>query len=164
MAVENLTAQRLRELLHYDPETGLFTRRIAHYGHPAGSAIGSTHNVGYVRLHVDGRSYLAHRLAWLYMTGEWPEQQVDHRDGDRANNRFENLRDVTRSVNFQNQRRARGNNKHSALLGAFKKRDRWESRIKVDGAYIRLGTFRTAEEAHTAYIEAKRRLHPGCTI
>lgn len=164
MAGSDLTAQRLRDLLHYDPETGCFTRRIAHYGSPAGARVGSRHNEGYIRLHVDGRSYLCHRLAWLYVTGAWPTHDIDHLNGNRSDNRFANLRGVTRAVNLQNQRLVRSNNKHSSLLGAFKKRGRWESKIRVDGAYRHLGVFDTPEEAHAAYVAAKRRLHPGCTI
>lgn len=159
-----LTAERLRELLHYDPATGFFTnsarRKKVRVGERAGYFDPST---GYIVLCIDRAHYYGHRLALLYMTGSWPVDMVDHRDGDRTNNVFTNLRDATRLLNQQNMRRASVCSS-SGLLGAYRKRERWESKIRVDGSVIHLGVFGTAEEAHVAYVAAKRKHHPGCTI
>lgn len=109
----DLTAERLRKLLHYDPETGEFTRlhdRGKRF--KAGSVSGCLdHSTGYWRVRIDDCLYHGHRLAFLYMTGEWPKHEVDHMNGRRSDNRWSNLRDVASSVNQQNQRRARADNK-----------------------------------------------------
>lgn len=164
MAKANLTAARLRELLHYCPETGIFTncapRKKIRVGEVAGTIDKAS---GYVILGIDRRHHYGHRLAFLYVTGTWPSQLIDHRDGDRSNNRWTNLRDEPRSINQQNMRGAAAGSA-SGLIGAFKKRNRWESRIRVGAKTIRLGTFATARAAHDAYVVAKREHHPGCTI
>lgn len=159
-----ITAERLRELLHYDPATGIFTNIAPRKKIVVGSVAGSLdQESGYWMIGLDRRRYYAHRLAWLYVTGEWPSQLIDHRDGNRASNVFTNLRDAERAINQQNLRNPLPGTA-SGLMGAFKKRNRWESRVRVFGQVIRLGTFDTAEEAHAAYIEAKRKYQPGCTI
>lgn len=159
-----LTAQRLRELIAYDPETGLFTNRAARkkiqIGDPAGGVDKST---GYIVIGMDRESYYGHRLAYLYMTGEWPAELVDHKDGIKTNNAWSNLRPATRRINQENQRHATKISA-SGLLGAYRKRNKWQSAIQVKGKIIRLGTFDTALQAHTAYVKAKRELHAGCTI
>jgi hypothetical protein len=164
-----LTAERLRELLHYDPETGVFTWRVtsgkANNGAPAGW-IGSSDGVRQVVLiGISHRNYKAHRLAWLHTYGAWPVGVIDHINGDPLDNRISNLRDTSQQVNSQNQRRARSDSK-SGLLGAYwDERDRcWKSHIKADGRLKWLGRFDTPEEAHAAYLAAKRKLHEGCTI
>lgn len=162
--MSKITSDRLRELLHYSPETGVFTNISPRKKILVGSIAGSLdQDSGYWMIGLDRRRYYAHRLAWLYMTGEWPEQMIDHLDGNRANNVFANLRDVERAINQQNMRHPLPGTA-SGLLGAFKKRDRWESKVRAFGQVIRLGTFDTAEEAHAAYLQAKRKHQPGCTI
>ena len=160
-----LTHARLLELLHYDPLTGHFTWRVKRSQNVlAGDRGGHLHVKGYVRIGVAGGSYWAHRLAWLYMTGEWPVGQVDHIDGNRTNNAFANLRDVPQTINMQNQRVGRADSTHP-LLGVGK--PRWggfRARIKVNGREQWLGTFSTPEAAHEAYVAAKRQFHPGCTL
>jgi hypothetical protein len=160
-----LTAARLRELLIYDESTGKFTRNmrkgIAGKGTPVR---GLTNRAGYSMLCVDKCSYPAHRLAWLYVHGEWPKQVIDHINGDRLDNRISNLRDVSTKINLQNVRAARSTNKESKLLGAHKNGNKWASHIETDGKLRYLGTFLTPEEAHAAYLVAKRELHAGCTI
>ena len=164
MAKPILTAERLRELLHYDQETGLFTVKIA-TGHRSrlGSQPGNPRPGDYLRIGLEGRLYPAHRLAWLYMTGEWPKAYIDHINGVKDDNRWVNLRDVSNAMNAQNVYRARKNSK-SGFLGVVQKGDRWGSQIGVNGSFTWLGMFDTPEEAHTAYLEAKRQLHEGCTI
>jgi hypothetical protein len=154
-----LTAERLRELLHYDPETGVFTRIARVRGTRPGAVAGSMTSKGYRQVRIDGRQYQAHRLAWLYMTGEWPADQIDHRDGDPANNRFDNLRAATHAENQQN--RAPPKNSTSGLIGASwqQRSRRWVAQIDAGGRQVYLGLFDTPEEAHAAYLSAKARLH-----
>ena len=160
---KELTSERLRELLHYEPSTGSFTWRKAWPRMPVGSLAGHRTGLGYWRIKVEGGNYLAHRLAWLYMTGHWPPGDIDHIDTDSLNNRWENLRSVTEHENLQNQRRAHRNNK-VGVLGVSKFSWGCVSRIRVNGRDVRLGTFATVEEAHQAYLAAKRLHHPGNTL
>lgn len=160
-----LTQSRLRELLQYDPETGVFVsaRDAGRWGRiRAGTPVGWC-ECGYWTIHVEGRKYRAARLAWLYMTGTWPAGVVDHRDGDKTNNRFGNLRDVTVAVNTQNQRRAPVTNK-LGLLGVTKHQGRYRAVIQAGGKSKHIGAFDTPEGAHEAYVAAKRQLHEGCTL
>jgi hypothetical protein len=162
--MNELTAQRLRELLHYDPETGLFTRLVVTCNKvKIGDVAGSLHYSGCLNIRVEGKIYQAHRLAWLYMTGAWPTSDIDHMNGRRADNRFCNLRDVERVVNNENQRSAKRSNK-TGLLGANPWQGRFMSQIQVRGKKIYLGMFDTAEEAHAAYLKAKRIHHEGNTL
>jgi hypothetical protein len=149
-----LTAERLREVLSYDPETGLFTwlaptsNRIA-AGKRAGHVNASD---GYVRIELDHTLHGAHRLAWLYVTGEWPACLIDHRDMNRANNRWSNLRAATKSQNAANARAWAKPNPDRPRGAYFDKRDgRWFSAIKHNGKTYRLGRFATSEEAAAAY-------------
>lgn len=159
-----VTEKRLRELLHYDPETGIFTRIVGKGGKPSGSVSGKKTLGGYWQIKVDHISYRAHRLAWLYVYGKWPANMIDHIDGNPLNNSISNLRDVTRSVNVQNVKRARANNK-LGLLGVSRNRNKFQAAIKTeDGKRHYLGTYQTPELAHEAYLSAKRKLHQGCTI
>lgn len=165
MAANDLTAQRLRELLHYDPETGVFTRKACYSKLWLGAIAGTLTAHKYVTIRIDGYRVKAHRLAWLYVTGSWPENFIDHINGIRFDNRFANLRDVTASVNSQNIKKARGNSGHGVLgVGRQSTGTTWIARIRVGGVAHYLGNFPTAEDAHAAYVEAKRRLHEGCTI
>ena len=167
MAANDLNAARLRELLHYDPETGIFTNRIKRSRKiVAGQAAGSINKIlRYVVIGIDGDTWLAHRLAFLWITGEWPKGKADHRAGDRANNRWANLRDLTHAANIQNVTTARRNNT-SGMLGASrdKRGGKWRAAIVVNYKQVHIGTYSTAELAHAAYVEAKRRLHPGNTM
>lgn len=170
MAKADLTAQRLRELLKYYPETGVFTRLVSRRCGTAepGDVAGSKRNSeGYLAFMVDRKTYQAHRLAWLYMTGKWPNALIDHINGVKSDNRLCNLREATVSMNKQNMRKARADCVNSGLMGAYLDRrngGRWFSNITANGKRKHLGYFLTPQEAHAAYIEAKRRLHPGCTI
>lgn len=158
-----LTAARLKELLRYTKRTGLFTWRVNRTrGVRAGDVAGCTTSQGYITICIAGKQYRAHRLAWLYTTGEWPKNEIDHRNGVRNDNRWRNLRDVTRLINAQNQLRPHPNNKDSKLLGVFRQNkghSRWRARICVAGKRINLGSFSTKEEASAAYTAAKQQHH-----
>lgn len=162
MSSRDLTAETLREYLNYDPETGVFTR-IKSTTRPGrvGAVAGAEDSRGHIQVRVLGKLYLAHRLVWLYVHGVWPTYQIDHINGVRSDNRLSNLREVSASVNQQNQRRPRSVNPY---LGVTKRHDKWRARITVEGRLTQLGTFDTPEEARDAYLEAKRKLHAGCTI
>lgn len=169
MAKEILTAERLRELVSYDSENGIFTRRFRTSNRCSQDGRADKLWVGKqkrLRVHLDGIYYWSHRLAWLYVYGAWPVGQVDHKNGDATDNRIDNLRDVTSGVNSQNLHSAHPNNRYSGLLGVswHAKTKKWSARIQVDGKQTSLGLHFTPQEAHLAYVEAKRKLHIGCTI
>lgn len=151
-----LTADRLREVLRYSPSTGEFHWRImCSARRPAGMLAGDKKKgSGYILIGVDGCRYRAHRLAWLYMTGEWPKQQVDHKDRNRSNNKWENLREASQQQNSANMRRP----SRSGLKGVFSRTPtRWIASIAVDRRTIYLGTFTTAEQASAAYTAAAKK-------
>lgn len=161
-----ITAERLREVLDYEPGTGLFRWKVRTSNRiSVGDVAGSLHKpTGYVFLFVDGGLIKAHRAAWLYLHGELP-LEIDHINGRRADNRIANLRDVSRSVNQQNLRAARGDTS-SGLLGVswHEGKKKWRAQIKTAGRIRFLGYRHSPDEAHALYVEAKRRLHAGCTI
>ena len=153
----SLTAKKLRSLLHYNPGTGVFIWLVAKKGHRAGLPAGADHNRGYRTITVNGAAYLAHRLAWLYMTGEWPKHLIDHKDGDKKNNRWENLREATPRQNGQN--RGAQKNSKSGVKGVSWSllHGKWTARIKAGGVYRNLGYFSTIDAAADAYNEAAQR-------
>lgn len=163
-----LTLILVKEILDYNPETGLFTWKIptakcVSVGDLAGSL--KAQSAGYVNINIFQRRYGAHRLAWFYMTGEWPKFEIDHINGCRSDNRFANLRDVTRQVNAQNLKKGRSN---TGLLGVSyvmrRGKGSYRAGIKANNKSINLGNYSTAEAAHAVYLEAKRRLHQGNTL
>jgi hypothetical protein len=157
-----LTQARLHELLSYDPETGIMTRRV-NKGHIKAGQVAGNPTRGYLQLMIDGHMTFVHRFIWLYVYGKWPDGNIDHIDGNRSNNRLSNLRDVSQAMNIQNERKPRSNNK-SGFLGVKANRGLWKAEISIDGKTKFLGRFKTPEEAHQVYVEAKRKLHPGCTL
>ena len=159
-----ITAARVRELLHYDPETGVFTWKVKHTTRSVpGMQPKAKDEMGYGLIVVDGFRLKTHRLAWLYVTGEWPKQSLDHMDGDPSNNRYANLRDIPQSHNTQNMRGATKRSL-SGFLGVSPHKARFRARIRVNRKLIHLGAFATPEEAYSVYLEAKRKLHAGNTL
>lgn len=118
---------------------------------------------GYVVLSFKNRQMYAHRVMWLLVYGHWPTGDLDHINGNKQDNRIENLRVASRLVNNQNLHKAKSPSK-CGLLGVEKNHNGWRARIRVGGKRIGLGTFKTPEEAHETYIKAKRELHDGCSI
>lgn len=164
MAKKDLSPARLREILSYDANTGIFTRLIHGRGRrPSGHGAGGDNGVGYTVIQVDGCQYRAHRLAFLYMLGRWPLAEVDHIDGARSNNAWSNLRDVTNTENTHNQRSAHRNNQ-IGILGVKRSGNKFTSAIGLNGVQKHLGTFNTADEAHQAYVARKREIHQAATI
>jgi hypothetical protein len=156
MAVE-LTIARLKELLHYDPETGVFTRKKAVSGNSVGQVVGHTRPDGYVSIRIDYRPYLAHRLAWLYMTGGWPAANIDHQNRTPSDNRWTNLRPANQSQNISNTK-FRSNNT-SGFKGVSRSGKKWAACVKKDYKTHHLGLFDDPAAAHNAYIAAAKALH-----
>jgi hypothetical protein len=152
-----VTRARLRALLRYDRETGEFNwlkprgRKIR-----AGDLAGSLTEDGYRRIWIEGRHYRAHRLAWLYMTGECCPLLIDHRDGNPSNNRWSNLRKVTLSQSSANRRLHRNN--VCGLKGVSRKGSGWRATIHKNRRKHYLGVFPTPQAAHAAYAKAARKL------
>jgi hypothetical protein len=163
MSNTNLTAEEVRRLFNYDPDTGIFTRLVNRHRFKAGEVAGAKSDDGYINIKIRTKTYKAHRLAWLYVYGLFPSLQVDHINGIRSDNRISNLREVSHSGNTQNQKEAQRSNK-SGFLGVSPNNRRWKATIAVHGEYKYLGTFDTPELAHQAYLDAKRSLHATCTI
>jgi HNH endonuclease len=165
--METLTQQRANELLAYCKESGSLTRKVSlSRSVKVGDAAGFSHPTKkYISLYIDGKRYKAHRVVWLMHHGEWPKQQLDHINGDKTDNRLENLRDVSCSVNAQNKRTVSIKNT-SGLLGVswMKAANKYRAQLQVSGKPLYLGLFESKEAAHDAYLKAKRELHEGCTI
>lgn len=166
MRIPTFTHSELLESLSYDPMTGVFlwkqTRRRTEIGKPAGT----TDFYGRRIICKDKQRYFAHRLAWFYVHGEFPDKDIDHINGDHSDNRISNLRLATHAENMQNHRKARSDSK-SGLAGVYKapgKRLGWYAEIRTNGKKTYIGYFETKELAHNAYLQEKRRQHPFCTV
>lgn len=159
--MRKITQSELRDLLHYSEDTGEFTWRYDRPGQPlAGSIAGCTTSEGYIRICVNKRYYLAHRLAWLYMFGEWPAEQVDHINQIKSDNRRVNLRSVTHAENMQNRMQSKTSisGYHGVYPTASGKK--WMAKIRHNKKIILLGIFTDPLLAHERYLAAKAELHP----
>jgi HNH endonuclease/AP2 domain len=154
-----LTAERLRQLLDYDPETGIFRWRIARQGVRVGAAAGSLNGRGYRQTQIDGQLYPAHRLAWLYVYGEWPTIDIDHINGIQGDNRLANLRLATKSQNRANARRHKNNTSGYEGVYLDRRNGRFLAQIGFNGHRKYLGLFDTPELAHQAYCAAAQKYH-----
>lgn len=161
-----VTADRVREVLDYDPDTGLFTWRIRPTARKewntvfAGKIAGGLHKQGYWAIRIDEWTYLAHRLVWLYVHGCWPTDQLDHINMMRLDNRLCNLREATSSDNGCNRPMKAGNRTGLKGVDFHKTAGRWRARICKQGCHVHLGHFDTPEEAAEAYTSAVS-LHHG---
>lgn len=153
-----LTQKYLKEILSYDEETGIFSW-IRKKNGVKQSPAGTRENVGRRKIGIDRKQYFAHRLAWLYVYGEWPKLEIDHIDGNNDNNAIKNLRDVSRSVNMQNLKRSKKNNGCGVLGISFRDNKKWVAQIGVNKKVIHIGRFDTKDEAKAAYLAAKRIFH-----
>jgi hypothetical protein len=155
----SIEADRLRELLAYDPHTGLFRWRVTRTKARAGAIAGYVKSDGYVSLCVEGRAYFAHRLAWLHVHGQWPAACIDHINRDRGDNRISNLREATISQNGCNRLGAADSK--SGVKGVWfdASRNRWTACIQLRGRTKQIGRFKTKEDAAAAYERAATELH-----
>ena len=149
------------EHIRYVAETGLFFWSVSDRGITSGKPAGSATKYGYRAIKLGRISYRAHRLAWFLTHGSWPTGEVDHINGDRTDNRLSNLRVVDRAGNAQNQRRAHVDNLSCGLLGVTwnKQHKRWQAKLQARKARHHVGYFDAPQEAHDAYLAAKRILH-----
>lgn len=156
-----VSLDRLREILTYDPDTGVFVSLVCRKTLKVGQILGTTvDRYGYASIGIDGTHYLIHRLAWFYVHGEWPDGQIDHINGIKLDNRIANLRVVDALTNCQN-RHFPEKNARVSLLGVSIVGKRYQALIGVAGKNRYLGMYDTPEAAHEAYLAAKRQLHPG---
>lgn len=151
-----LTVSRLKDILQYCPDTGVFRFKVRRGRIPAGSIAGTYHRGGYVIIRIDYFLYRAHRLAWLYMTGGWPKR-IDHKDLNKHNNRWSNLREATSSENLANQAAPKTNTSGYKGVTWHRQRRRWQAGIQVNGRHKHLGLFADPEEAHSAYVVAAQK-------
>lgn len=158
-----LTQARLKKLLEFNADTGIFYRKMsASRRHPSPwlKQCRTKTVKGYVSVFVDGKKYAAHRLAWLWMTGKLPLDQVDHIDANKSNNAWDNLREATNAQNQANTGPRKNN--RVGLKGAHyqSQMNCWTARITVNGKRHFLGLFDEPEAAHAAYCDAVKRLNP----
>ncbi len=155
MAKINVTANRLRELFHYDGQTGLFTRRVSVGKTKVGDVLHCLDKDGYIQVMIDRGKYKVHRLAWLYVHGSWPKAHIDHINGNPADNRIANLREASDAQNQQNRSTKNGS------VGTWfdKGRGIWSARIVLNRKTTHLGWFASQELAHAAYLSAKMQMH-----
>lgn len=154
-----ITQERLKELLSYDPLTGVFLWRGGQKKTVAGTVAGTVDKDGYIIICADQKLYRAHRLAWLWMTGDWPKGQIDHKDLVKTNNQFSNLRDATKSQNMWNLKCR--SNSATGIKGVQydARRGLYYAKITANGRKTWLGYHKTADAAAAAYRTASTEQH-----
>jgi hypothetical protein len=157
---EDLTRDQLLDRLNYDQQSGAFTWRNAK-SRPdlEGKKAGYVDAQGYVRIQLRGVDFAAHRLAWFYMTGNWP-QEIDHINGERSDNRWQNLREADRLINTQN-RVTKASSSGYVGVSRYNKSGMWKAQIAVNRQKFFLGSFADPKDAHDAYLKAKADMHVG---
>lgn len=156
-----LSQSELKEVIHYDPLTGVFTRiKKTSNSVKTGNLAGCfDKGNGYIRIRVNSKLYQAHRLAWLYMMGEFPKQMIDHKDGNKTNNAFSNLREADSSQNALNSKILATNKSGYKGVGFHKKTGMWRARAVLNKVVHYLGLFETAQLAANAYKEFAEKNH-----
>lgn len=162
--ISRLTAESLRDRIAYDCDTGEFVWLKTPQHSYVGTIANRMNKKGYEVVRIWGHPFSAHRLAWLYVTGSWPSGDIDHINGDSSDNRFSNLRCVDNQINRENLRKSHGDSVTQYLGVSRHGKSGFQARIRVKGKTIFLGTHKTPEAAHMAYLNAKRTHHQGCTI
>jgi len=155
-----VTQRDVKDTFEYDPDTGVCTWKIYRLKAAPGEPIDEryVYKDGYIVISLKNKAHMLHRLIWLWMTGDWPKNQIDHLNGDKLDNRWENLKDVTQHQNLCNK-------------GAYKKespeptgvrkegKNTWSAILTVQGTQMNLGRFDDPEKAHNAYLQAKLLFH-----
>jgi hypothetical protein len=152
-----ITQERLKQLLHYDPDTGVFTRIQSNRADRLGKQPGSRNTKGHVQIRLDGTLYVAHRLAWLYTNGEFPVNQLDHIDGDKTNNKIANLREATNKQNQENVPLQVNNTSGYRGVSFDKRLKKFRAYVCHNRQQITLGFFVTSELAAAAAKNARDR-------
>lgn len=155
MSKDSIPSQsRLKELFHYSPSRGHLIRKKAVRGANKGALAGCLKDSGYIVVCVDRKHHRAHRLIWLYVTGEWPAQDLDHINGNRADNRWDNLREATRSQNLGNSKPRSTNTSGYKGVTFDKGRNKWRAQITHNYKVHQLGRFDSKDEAARVYDRA----------
>jgi len=158
--MKTLSQKTLKELLHYDPDTGALTWKYRHREYFEslksfrsfnirwrGREAGTTNRNGYVDIDIFGKKYRSSRLIWFYMHGRWPKDQIDHINHIRDDNRFINLREATNQINSHNQKLAKNNTSGHCGVGWYKPNNKWQAGIMISHEQIYLGRFDSIEAA-----------------
>lgn len=146
---------KLRAKVTYDTSTGNITDNIT------GKVLGGNTANGYKSIGLFGKRYLQHRIAWLLVTGSWPEHQIDHINGDRSDNRWVNLRQCTNALNNQNFKKLRCTNT-SGHRNVFAHKGAWMVQLKLDGKAVYIGRFADKDEAIKEAARARKEMMPFC--
>lgn len=160
---DSVSISRVRALLEYNEIDGGLVWKVRVSNIQKGQIAGTKNGTKYRQIRIDGKVVMEHRLVWFHVNGEWPKGEIDHINGETCDNRIENLRDVSGGVNMQNLRSPRSTNK-VGLLGVTQVGKRFRATIRLNYVAKYLGMYDTPEQAHDAYLNAKRLLHVGCTI
>jgi hypothetical protein len=157
-----LTQQELMTILNYDPNTGLFRWKyqIGNGKRIPNAIAGSKKKDGYIYIGVNGKVYKAHRLAWLYVTGSWPSNTIDHINGIKDDNRFNNLRDIEHRFNVQNISVPKNNTTGYTGVSWHKASQKWLAKIRINHKAIHLGIFDNINDAIAARKTAEQQYHP----
>ncbi|MCD8514634.1 MAG: HNH endonuclease [Burkholderiaceae bacterium] len=160
-----VSVQRLRELFDYDDEAGVLYWKVSYGKAFKGNRAGYVNASGYMTVGLIGEKFRVHRIVWAVVHGAWPKHVIDHIDGNKLNNRIENLRSVSASVNMQNIRKPTKANT-SGYLGVYwsQRRGGWMASLSTAGKQTRWGPYKTAERASEKYLTKKREMHEGCTL
>lgn len=159
-----LSAENVHQVFDYK-NGGLFWRKsLTGKSRIAGKEAGCLNQDGYVVIEVANKGIGAHRIVWLMHHGAWPKGEIDHLNGIRHDNRIENLRDVAHITNSENRRTSMNDSKTGVLGVTEFKGGKYRARIRSNGILVSLGIFDTVEQAHASYVDAKRKLHAGCTL
>lgn len=158
-----ITQQRLKDLFHYNPDTGVFVRKVSTCNRvKVGDTPGTKTKPGYIVMYVDANRHMAHRLAWLYVYGTFPSKEIDHINGVGTDNRISNLREASSAENKQNLHIHRKQNK-LGVLGVSKSRGKFMAELQVNGVRALRKRFDLLEDAVFAYSQAKKKFHPFAT-
>jgi hypothetical protein len=155
-----LTQKELKKYLNYNPKTGVFLWKCSRGHRMKGDIAGCRATVGYWQIMLHKKYYLAHRLAWLYMTGSMPKHHIDHIDMDKLNNKISNLREATSKENAMNRTCAKNSKSGRKGVSWNKASGKWMVFIKLDGKNRNLGSFDDIEEAAAAYAKSAKKHYP----
>lgn len=158
--MKSLTIDRLKELVSYDPITGLFSR-LKDFNNNArvDSKVGHQRCDNYIQIRIDSSFYLAHRLAWFYMNGKWPDKLIDHINGNRSDNRLCNLREATLEQNKHNELLRKTNSSGAKGVSWDKRRQKWNAKVWSNNKCYNLGCFADIELAELVASSAREKLH-----